>query len=66
VLVSVRVIVLHLCTKFEVLRPSSTEDITQFYLNINPHGDFDLRAFDLETGALYCTLPRPAYGFVTY
>ena len=30
------------------------------------HGDLDLRAFDLETDALYCTLPRPAYGFVTY
>jgi len=32
------------------------EDITHFYLNINLHGDLDLRAFDLETGALYCTL----------
>jgi len=39
--------------------------MTHFYLNINPH-DLDLRAFDLETGALYCTLPRPAHGFITY
>jgi len=30
------------------------------------HGDLDLQAFDIETGALYCTLPRPAYDFITY
>jgi len=30
------------------------------------HGDLDLRAYDLETGALCCTLPQPTYGFVTY
>jgi len=35
--------------------------MTHFYLSINPHGDFDL-----ETGALCCTFPRPAHGFVTY
>ena len=58
----IRVIVLHLCTKFEVRRPSSSEDMTHFYLNINLRGDLDLRALDLETGALYCrpTLPQPA------
>jgi len=26
----IRVVVLHLCTKFEVLRPSRSEDMTQF------------------------------------
>jgi len=36
------------------------------YLNINPHGDLDLRAFDLESGSLYFALPRPAYSFVTH
>ena len=46
------------------IKPSS--HLTHCYLNIYPQGDLDLRAFDLETGALYCTLPRPAYGFVTY
>jgi len=40
--------------------------MTHFYLNINPHGDLGFRVFDLKTGALYCTLTRPAYGFVTY
>jgi len=53
----IRVTVLHLCTKFEVRRPFRSDDMTHFYLSINPHGDLDLRPFDLETGALYCTLP---------
>jgi len=39
----IRVIVLHPCTKFEVRRPSSSEDMTHFYLNNNPHGDLDVR-----------------------
>jgi len=50
--------------------------MTHFYLNINPQGDLNLRAFYLETGALYCihcpdlhvTKPYAGRGnvFVTY
>ena len=50
----IRVVVLHLYTKFEVCRPCHSEDMGQrtMCVSINEPGDLDLWPFDLETGVL--------------